>query len=425
MEQTKKELGAHILLTCINISATVILPEKKSYLPMAFANIGHAYIHIFTAFYFVIVLSIETDWTLSYAELIELWTLGALLVGLAALPAGWLADRWSATGMLAIFFIGMGASSILAGFADSPPRLSAMLAGLGLFAAIYHPVGIPWLVRNATVAKGKALGINGIFGGLGNALAGIVAGVMIDLAGWRGAFIVPGIVCVATGLAFIYFRARGRITDARADTAAPHQESKQDAFRVFGVLLCTMFLAAMIYQSTQISLPKLFTLRMDGLIDGSATRIGLLIGVVYTVSGLMQVVGGHLADRYPLRTVYIGTLLVQGPLLFIAASVGGPVLLLVATLMVMSNSGALPAENMLLAKYTPTRHHGLAFGIKFVLAFGAGPLAVLFVAAMTERAGGFANVFTTLAIFGAVATLLALMLPRARQHEPSLKAADA
>ena len=63
---------------------------------LAFSCLGHAYMHLFTAFYFVIVLALEADWELPYHELIELWTLGALLVGLGAIPAGWLSDRWSA-----------------------------------------------------------------------------------------------------------------------------------------------------------------------------------------------------------------------------------------------------------------------------------------------------------------------------------------
>ena len=55
--------------------------------------------HMFAAFYFVIVISIEQKWNFSYDELITLWTLGALLVGLGALPAGWLSDRWSRSSM--------------------------------------------------------------------------------------------------------------------------------------------------------------------------------------------------------------------------------------------------------------------------------------------------------------------------------------
>jgi len=159
--------------------------------------------HLFTAFYFVIALTLEDAWQLEYHELIELWALGALLVGFAALPAGWLGDRWSAAGMMVIFFLGLGAAGIVCGLVDGPAAMFAGLTALGVAAAIYHPVGIAWLVRNSK-SRGKALGINGAFGGLGVAGAGLLAGALIDGFGWRAAFIVPGVFCLVTGLAFLF-----------------------------------------------------------------------------------------------------------------------------------------------------------------------------------------------------------------------------
>ena len=103
------------------------LPSKASeaprsnFLPVVFSCLGHLYIHLCTAFYFVIVLSVEEDWQLPYPELLELWTLGSLLVGLAALPAGLLSDRIDPSAMMVLFFVGMGGASIAAGFAPAPP----------------------------------------------------------------------------------------------------------------------------------------------------------------------------------------------------------------------------------------------------------------------------------------------------------------
>ena len=79
--------------------------ENDSKLTVTYAALGHLLMHMFAAFYFVIVLAIEDDWKLSYDELLNLWFLGSLLVGLGALPAGWISDRWSRSGMIAIMFI--------------------------------------------------------------------------------------------------------------------------------------------------------------------------------------------------------------------------------------------------------------------------------------------------------------------------------
>ncbi len=387
--------------------------SHSSRLSLIFSCIGHVYIHLFTAFYFVIVLALELDWQQPYHELVELWTLGALLVGVAALPAGWLGDRWSASGMMAVFFIGMGMASVLAGLAQTPVQLLFSLAGIGLFAATYHPIGIPWLVRNTDSKRGKVLAINGIFGSLGSAVAGIVAGFLIDLANWRVAFILPGIVCVLTGLVLTYYIASGRVDDGDA-SAKKETNSRSDMVRVFVILLFTMFVAGMIFHSIQTSLPKVFAQRHNGIVGDGAAGIGMLIAFVYTLSGFMQLVGGYLADRFPLKFVYLGALGFQIPFLWLAASLSGLPLVVVATLMVMSATSALPAENMLLAKYTPSRHHGLAFGVKFVLYFTAAPLAVQFVARVNEQSGGFYWVFATLAMGAACITLLSCLLPRSQ-----------
>ena len=88
--------------------------------------------HMFAAFYFVIILTIEKDWSISYDQLIRLWTFGALLIGLGAIPFGWLSDKWSRSGTMTIMFIGMGLASVLCGFSTSITFLFISLSLLGL-----------------------------------------------------------------------------------------------------------------------------------------------------------------------------------------------------------------------------------------------------------------------------------------------------
>ncbi len=388
---------------------------KKLQPVVVFASLGHFYIHLCTAFYFVIVLALEQAWQLPYHELIGLWTLGSLLVGAAAVPAGMLSDRFGATKMMVAFFVGMGACSIAAGLSNSSTTMMLSLAGLGLFAAVYHPVGIPWLLRSVRQDVGKVLGFNGVFGSLGAAGAGVSAGLLIDRIDWRAAFIIPGTICLVTGLALLVFVIKGSVTDGVRASERLQEPSREDMKRAFLILLLTMFLAGMVYHTTQVSLPKVFEQRHDGLVASSVLGVGLLVAGVYTAAGFMQIVGGYLADRFPLKPVYVGAMLVQVPTLFLAASLTGVPLVLIATIMVMANVGALPAENLLLSRYTPQHRHGLVFGLKFALTFGAAPVAVLIVSVVSERTGGFFWVFVILAILTLLAFSAAAMLPGERR----------
>lgn len=378
-------------------------------LVQAFSALGHLYVHLFTAFYAVMVLALERDWGLPYAELIALWTLPSVLVGVGAIPAGWLADRWSANGMMAVFFIGIGASSIVCGFAETRVGLIIGLSGIGLFASIYHPVGIPWLVRNA-VARGKALGFNGIFGSAGVAVGSFATGLLIDLAGWRVAFMLPGMVAIATGIVFAFLARAGRIPDGAIAHCEP-AASRGDMVRAFLVLLVTMLISGIVFQAMQTAAPKLFEDRLPWLAEFGTMGIGTLVGAVYLAAGVIQLVGGHLADRFPLKPVYVLGLMLQVPLLYGVAVFGGAPLLVVVMLNVVVSSAILPAESMMLARFAPQKHHSLSFGIKYVFAFGSAPLAVQFVALVRGGTGEFYWLFIALAAMSALAFAAALLLP--------------
>jgi MFS family permease len=312
---------------------------------------------------------------------------------------------------MVVFFFGMGGSSIAAGFSSSPTGLMAALTSLGLFASVYHPVGIPWLVRNTTVSRGKALGLNGVFGNVGSAAAGAATGALIDAASWRTAFFVPGAVSVLAGAALVLCCTTGLIRDPEQAPRAAGASAKSDSRRVFSILLVTMFLGGLIYHSTQASLPKVIELRHQGLAGEGALGVGLLVAFVYAAAGVMQVVGGHLADRMPLKQVYAGAILFQVPLLLLASSLGGVALIVVAVLMVMGNTAALPAENLLLARYTPEKRHGLAFGVKFVLFFAAAPIAVQLASWVSAKTGEFHWLFVFLGICATTSLACAAFLP--------------
>ena len=180
-----------------------------------------------------------------------------------------------------------------------------------------------------------------------------------------------------------------------------------------------MFGGAIIYQATQAALPKVFALRLVELVGSSALGVGIFVAVVYGLAGLTQVASGHLADRFDLKLVYIGTFVAQVLVLWLAASLGGMSLIAASTVLVVANTGSLPAETMLLAGATPERRHGMAFGVKFVLAFGAAPVAIRLVAFVVDATGGFYWLFVVLAAVGAAVVAAAALLPKiARQ--PSL-----
>lgn len=378
------------------------------------ACLGHFFVHFCLAFYFVIVLSLETVWSLPYHQLIGLWTLGSLMVGVFAVPAGAVADRFGAPVTISVFFTGLGLSTILAGYSDSTYSLLIYLTAIGIFSAIYHPAAIPWLVRNSKYRKGKSLAINGIFGSFGGAGAAGVSGFLIEAIGWRAAFLVPGICITLVGIVMFWMLFTGVTLDSAKDSSndVSNKDSSHPMVKIYAILMISMLVSGLIYNGTQISLPKLFELRQVGLFGDGISGIGTLVAGIYIIAGTMQLVGGHLADNYSLKSVYVGMLALQIPFLWLASISDGVYLIAAVVLMVVANTSALPAENMLLSRFAPAKRQGFAFGLKFLISFAAAPVAVQLVAIIQNRTGEFSTLFVINALLGVIALVGVSCLPR-------------
>ena len=177
------------------ISDPAVESRRRS---IGFLNWAHALDHYVMLIFPTVVISLALVEGRRAAELIALGTGSFVAFGLFSLPAGWLGDRWSRRHMMVLFFAGCGLSLAAAGLAPNLTVLAVALTGLGVFAAIYHPVGMPMLVAAAT-SRGRTLAFNGVCGNLGAALAAGITAALIELVGWRGAFLVPAALLLATG----------------------------------------------------------------------------------------------------------------------------------------------------------------------------------------------------------------------------------
>lgn len=345
------------------------------------------YAHLFILLYATVVLELERNWGLSYAELMWFSVPMSVMFGAAALPAGWLGDRWSAPGMMVVFFIGVGVSSIATGFANDPLTLCAGLTCIGVFAAIYHPVGIPWLVSQSP-NPGRALGINGVFGSAGTAGAALVAGALATWIDWRAAFWVPGIVCTLTGVLFWVLARRQSVRHVkRPQPIISYAPGRSEVRRVYLVMAVTVLCSGLIYQTTSYALPKLFSERLTNFFDGNVMGIGAMVTVVYICSAISQVVSGEFADRVSLRKLYVAVQILQVPVLLVAFTLFHPALIGAVAIMVALNTAGQPPENALLARYTPAAWQGRAFGGKFVLTLGVSAIGVALIPVLHQAQG--------------------------------------
>ncbi|MBL4748890.1 MAG: MFS transporter [Magnetovibrio sp.] len=391
------------------------MSQNTARISLAFSCVGHTYSHLMAPIFFVVALTLESKFNLSHGEIVSLIVFGNVLYGVGAPVAGWLADKWSAAGMMVLYYGGMGTGMVLTGLSDTPLQLALCLTLTGVFGSIYHPVGFAWLISQVK-KRGTALGINGVFGTIGPSVAALSAGVLTDAFSWRAAFIVPGVLIFITGVIFYILIRRGIIHDRPTEGEVHHKPAKGEVMRVISVLSLTMLCTGLIYQSLSPTLPKLFSERLADLTGFSSSGegvlgIGMLVAAVYIIAGAAQLIIGKLCDRYPLKWLYIGAFLTQIPFMILASQMGGLVLLVVVMVMVSGNQAALPIENTLVARYAPPDWRALAFGLKFILAFGVSGLGVLLEGKIYDLTGGFHWLFVVLACVATVGFAAGWLLP--------------
>ena len=392
---------------------------------MAYINVGHSFSHLVVLLYPTVVLALEPAWNIGFAELLPLGFAGYLLFGLAALPAGWLGDRWDSAKMMVVFFLGTGAACVLAGLAVGPMSMAAALTLIGLFASIYHPVALAWLV-GASERPGRALGVNGVFGAVGTASAALLAGFLADVIHWRAAFILPGVAAIVFGLFFWADLYRGRALMLRgAYRPSASGRGETEKLRGLFLMLSAILFTGMIFQMNAVGLPKIFQVRLGDEVGAGAMTAGALVSVVYLISTAGQLLGGHLADRFDERRLYVASYALQIGLLVCAALAQNLLLLAIVALAVSVQTGTQPIENCLVARYTPVAWRATIYGLKFVVALGLSALGVPLIAYIFAETGSFDGVFWAMAAFAATAVAIALLLPVSRRQGGPMATAPA
>src|SRR6266436_3275898 len=383
-------------------------PVRSTTFLIPFINLGHLLDHLVMLVFPTVVLALGREWDRPYSELLPLALGGFIAFGAFAIPAGWLADHWSRYRMLAVFFFGVGAALFLTGFANSPWQLGLGLTLVGVFAAIYHPVGIAMLVA-APAKLGAALGWNGLYGNLGLAAAALVSGALMDLWGWRAAFFVPGILCVAAGLAFLALVPDPGPVQKRSGSIGL-QVDRRTMARIFVTLLVATSCGGVIFNSTTIAMPKVFEERLQALTQTNL-GIGALVAFVYTLAAFAQLAMGSLIDRFELRRLMIGIALIQIPLLALAANLQGWAMLAGALLMMLAVFGQIPLNDAIVGKYCADEYRGRVFAVRYVVTLSVAAVAVPMIALLHRTAGGFRNVFLVLAALAAGMLVASVFFP--------------
>jgi len=308
-----------------------------------------------------------------------------VMFGLGSLPSGRLGDLWGRRAMMIVFFFGMGASSLLASLAQGPWQLAAALTLIGTFASIYHPVGIPMLLQGAA-RPGATIGVNGLAGNLGIAVAAALTGLLMHWLGWRAAFAVPGVACLAVGIVFTRVVPRETEAPARRKGGAQVRLSRAQVARALAVMTLASASGGILFNLTTNGNAQLLTERFRGVMSDPAT-LGLLLASIYAIASLAQVVVGRLIDRVPLKPLYLTIALLQVPVLLYSSQEQGWGLYAGMLGMMIFIFGAIPFTDAMIVRYVDDHMRSRVAGVRLAVSLGISSLAVWLLGPLVKGMG--------------------------------------
>ncbi|ATE79626.1 MULTISPECIES: MFS transporter [Pseudomonas] len=376
---------------------------------LRYINAAHVIDHMFMLIFPAAVLGMTQAFAQDYAALIGLSLGGFIAFGACSLPAGWLGDRWSRRKMMLVFFFGIGASAIFTGVSSSAPMLVLGLTLIGIFAAIYHPVGTAMLVAYAQ-NRGREIGINGMWGNLGVAFSALITGLLVAQLGWRSAFVLPGVVAIGLGIGFA-FQVREEPIPKRAHTPLKDAAGQRISMvMVFGVLALATATGGVVFNATTMTYPKLFQERLHDLFT-SPQILGVVVSLAYAFGAVAQLSIGRVLHRFSLKWPFIVLTLCQAPLLFGLAYVDGWAVIVLGAAFMFVVFGQVTVNDAMVANFVAPQWQSRVFALRYCLSFGASATAIPLISFVEPRQG-FVGLYLILASIAALTFVAAMVFPR-------------
>jgi predicted MFS family arabinose efflux permease len=390
--------------------------EGEARLSIAFINWAHALDHYVMLIFPTVVIGLGTIYQMSYAELIALGTPSFIAFGLFSLPAGWLADRWSRRNMMIIFYVGCGLSLVAAAAAPNLGMLAIALFALGVFASIYHPVGTAILIAQATT-RGRSLAFNGVCGNLGVSLAAGISALFIYAFGWRGAFLIPGIVCAVTAIAYARLVPDDRRSASGRSAMPDVSFAPWLAATIFALFAIVALTAGLVFHVTTVALPKIVDERLGT--DVPLILVGGLATAIFMCGAVAQLTVGRLVERFSLHVLFVLVALLQLVGIAWAVQASGTTLVIALALSLAAIYAQVTVNDLVIARYTADAWRGRVYAVRYFLTFAVSGAAVSISAVLHGR-GGFGLVLATTAAIAlalAAVTVMIAMLVNGVERE--------
>jgi MFS family permease len=258
---------------------------------------------------------------------------------------------------------------------------------------------------------------------LGVALAAGITAALTALLSWRGAFLVPGLICIATGIVYLWLGPPEQRHAAARSRAPDVALSPITATAIFALFVVVALSAGLVFNTISVALPKIVDERVGNGI--SLMLVGGLTTAVFLCGAVAQITVGRLVERIPPHILFAAIAVMQFAGVVWAAYASGATLLVALAFTMAAIYGQITVNDLLIARYTADAWRGRIYAVRYFITFMISGVAVSMIAVLYAR-GGFGLVLGATAIVAMgflvaviVIAILANGVERARLPQPA------
>jgi predicted MFS family arabinose efflux permease len=233
------------------------------------------------------------------------------------------------------------------------------------------------------------------------ALAAGITAALTAWIGWRGAFLIPAAICVATGIAYVALVPDDRHQAAGRSAAPDVRLAVWIMASVFALFILIGTTAGLVFNTVTIALPKLIDERIGGGI--SLVAVGGIATAVFLCGAIAQFTVGRILDRYPPHLVFAAVAVLQfvGVVWIVYAT--GYVLLAALAFAMAFVYAQVTVNDFVIARYTADRWRARVYAVRYFITYLISGAAISMIALLHSR-GGFDLVLgaTAVVAFGFV-----------------------
>jgi MFS transporter, FSR family, fosmidomycin resistance protein len=304
---------------------------RRSFQEVWVICIGHSLTHWYPATFYLLLPLIGKELGLDYAQIGSILTCQFIAGAIANVPGGIFVDSVGRKGLLmAVALSWVGFPYLIMGFSHAYWMMLACATLVGIGNNLWHPTAIPWLADRFPDRKGLVTAFHGMGGNVGDAVAPLAVGILLQTFNWRTVVIMNVLPGIAVAVFILVYVTRLQLADIRSGIARHKplamsglQRARAVASLLKNRALVTLAIGTMFRSMTSSALLTFLPLYLSRVMGFSPLWIGACMFSLQAAGFVAAPIAGHLSDTVGRRQIIMSSMSMTAVVILCMIFAGG------------------------------------------------------------------------------------------------------